>query len=110
MLFEATEHEPTIFPATLKELKQAGLKIRSLGSGYYRVAHFPAKVRVIQPSEYDPKEGMVVCQLWDDGPQQFLDNQRGVCHRCFREVRYRPHVPSEATKICIECLPKRLQN
>jgi hypothetical protein len=109
MMLESTTRETAISADTMNDLTRAGLKVRDLGDGYVRVGEFPARVRVLASAEMTGG-GLLLCQLWDDGPQQFLDNVKSICCRCFREVRHRPHVPAGMQKICVECLPKKLAN
>ena len=104
-------HEVAITPVTLLDLVSNGVPVRPAGDGHVRIAGTANAVRVTNPSSLDGKDfEYLVCRLWNDGPQEHLDNVRGTCVRCFRDVRHRPNVPKGIRPICVECLPGRLQN
>jgi hypothetical protein len=45
----------------------------------------------------------VVCVL-KTTPAVFDDDEFDVCSICKREIRFRPYMPKEPPKICVECL------
>jgi hypothetical protein len=55
------------------------------------------------------KADYVVCVL-KTAPAVFDDDEFGVCSVCNREIRFRPYMPKEPPKICIECLMKGIDN
>lgn len=111
LILTSTEHEPSITKQSLLDLRASGVRVKPDREGYVRIGGFPVRIRVIDRRDIPAVDlDYVVCKLWNDGPQEYLDNVRGVCVRCFRDVRHRPHVPPNLKKICVECLPGRLQN
>lgn len=44
----------------------------------------------------------LVCQLLTD-PLLMKGNLVGTCTQCFKAIQFRPHVPKEPKKICVEC-------
>jgi hypothetical protein len=48
---------------------------------------------------------LVICELLNEHPT-FLDNITGKCRRCKRLIMYRPYMPRQAHRICIDCFNK----
>jgi hypothetical protein len=45
---------------------------------------------------------LVVC-MRADGPDYFRDNEFGDCSRCGVRIKFRPYVPKEPPKVCMQC-------
>lgn len=50
-------------------------------------------------------ESPVVCE--QAAMSRFEDDARGVCAVCGCEVAYRPYMPEEAPKLCVDCHGQR---
>lgn len=51
------------------------------------------------------KAGYIICGR-ADLPSPYDDNKVGQCVICGIPVIYRPYMPEEPKKICVECFPK----
>ncbi len=44
-----------------------------------------------------------LCCMRDGMPSPFTDNDRGTCAHCGHGIFFRPNVPKNPTKICVQC-------
>jgi hypothetical protein len=55
-----------------------------------------------------PERPILVCSRVAGNPAHFADDLFGVCSKCGEAIRFRPHSPSDAIRVCGECMPVAL--
>lgn len=58
-------------------------------------------IKVVSTDEAEKADYVVCCRL--GRPTIFSDNEYGACSHCGHVIFFRPHVPKQPPKICIEC-------
>lgn len=60
-------------------------------------------IRVVSDVEAE-KGAYVVCIQAADDPGCFADNLTGICCACGEAVVFRPYMPKQPPKICLQCV------
>jgi hypothetical protein len=74
---------------------------------YLHVDGIKTPIEVV-PERTAEESDYVVCVL-KSHQAIFDDDEFGICFACEREIRFRPYMPKNPKKICIECLASKLR-
>ena len=59
-------------------------------------------IKVVKKIDYNTIDYVLCVRETDNSP--FSDNKKGNCIECGTRVQFRPYIPDDAVKICLECM------